>query len=130
MDVVDVAMTALRKPVDKLEMLVDSDIWPMPYLWSTHVRDLMKQCNHVRKFPVHARMRQGSSLNDYSAKHATEKKHEVRIRGWHCPWIVAKHATEKKHEVRIRGRHCAVKYKKLKFPIDFLKAISYDMPNK
>ncbi len=29
-DVVDVAMTALRKPVDKLEMLVDSDIWPMP----------------------------------------------------------------------------------------------------
>lgn len=29
-DVVDVAMTALRKPVDKLEMLVDSGIWPMP----------------------------------------------------------------------------------------------------
>ena len=29
-DVVDAAMTALRKPVDKLEMLVDSDIWPMP----------------------------------------------------------------------------------------------------
>ena len=29
-DVVDVAMTALRKPVDKLEMLVDSDIWPLP----------------------------------------------------------------------------------------------------
>ena len=29
-DVVDVAMTALRKPADKLEMLVDSDIWPMP----------------------------------------------------------------------------------------------------
>ena len=29
-DVVDVAMTALRKLVDKLEMLVDSDIWPMP----------------------------------------------------------------------------------------------------
>ena len=29
-DVVDVAMTALRKPVDKLEMLVDSDSWPMP----------------------------------------------------------------------------------------------------
>ena len=29
-DVVDVAMTALRRPVDKLEMLVDSDIWPMP----------------------------------------------------------------------------------------------------
>lgn len=29
-DVVDVAMTALREPVDKLEMLVDSDIWPMP----------------------------------------------------------------------------------------------------
>ena len=29
-DVVDVAMTELRKPVDKLEMLVDSSIWPMP----------------------------------------------------------------------------------------------------
>ena len=29
-DVVDVAMPALRKLVDKLEMLVDSDIWPMP----------------------------------------------------------------------------------------------------
>ena len=29
-DVVDVAMTALRRPVDKLEMLVDSSIWPMP----------------------------------------------------------------------------------------------------
>ena len=53
-------------------------------------------------------MRQGSSLHDYSAKHATEKKHEVRI----------------------RGRHCAVKYKKIKFPIDFLKAIGYDMPIK
>lgn len=65
----------------------------------------MQSC---KEFPVHARMRQGSSLHDYSAKHATEKKHEVRIRGWHC----------------------AVKYKKLKFPIDFLKAISYDMPNK
>ena len=57
---------------------------------------------------VHACMRQGVSLYDYSAKRATEKKHEVRI----------------------RGRHCAVKYKKLKFPIDFLKAISYDMPNR
>ena len=45
-------------------------------------------------------------------------------------WIVAKHATEKKHEVRIRGRHCAVKYKKIKFPIDFLKTIGYDMPIK
>ncbi len=29
-DVVDVAMTALRTPVDKLEMLVDSAVWPMP----------------------------------------------------------------------------------------------------
>ena len=29
-DVVDVAMTELRKPVDKLEMFVDSSIWPMP----------------------------------------------------------------------------------------------------
>ncbi|GEM_PF-3381902 len=45
-------------------------------------------------------------------------------------WIVTKHATEKKHEVRIRGRHCAVKYKKIKFPIDFLKTIGYDMPIK
>ena len=45
-------------------------------------------------------------------------------------WIVAKRATEKKHEVRIRGRHCAVKYKKIKFPIDFLKTIGYDMPIK
>ncbi len=61
-----------------------------------------------KEITVHACMRQGVSLYDYSAKRATEKKHEVRI----------------------RGRHCAVKYKKLKFPIDFLKAISYDMPNK
>lgn len=61
-----------------------------------------------KEITVHACMRQGVSLYDYSAKRATEKKHEVRIRGWHC----------------------AVKYKKLKFPIDFLKAISYDMPNK
>ena len=53
------------------------------------------------------------------AKRATEKKHEVRIRGWHCVYLSAPF-----------GRHCAVKYKKLKFPIDFLKAISYDMPNK
>ncbi len=65
----------------------------------------MQSC---KEFPVHARMRQGSSLHDYSAKHATEKKHEVRI----------------------RGRHCAVKYKKIKFPIDFLKTIGYDMPIK
>ena len=61
-----------------------------------------------KEITVHACMRQGVSLYDYSAKRATEKKHEVRI----------------------RGRHCAVKYKKLKFPIDFLKTISYDMPNK
>ena len=29
-DVVKTAMDALRAPVDKLEMLVDKDIWPMP----------------------------------------------------------------------------------------------------
>lgn len=61
-----------------------------------------------KEITVHACMRQGVSLYDYSAKRATEKKHEVRI----------------------RGRHCAVKYKKIKFPIDFLKTIGYDMPIK
>lgn len=61
-----------------------------------------------KEITVHACMRQGVSLYDYSAKRATEKKHEVRIRGWHC----------------------AVKYKKIKFPIDFLKTIGYDMPIK
>lgn len=76
----------------------------------------MQSC---KEFPVHARMRQGSSLHDYSAKHATEKKHEVRIRGWHCVYLSAPF-----------GRHCAVKYKKIKFPIDFLKTIGYDMPIK
>ena len=29
-DVVKTTMDALRAPVDKLEMLVDKDIWPMP----------------------------------------------------------------------------------------------------
>ena len=29
-DTVKVAMDALRTPVDKLEMLVDSSVWPMP----------------------------------------------------------------------------------------------------
>ena len=29
-DVVNVAMDALRAPVDKLEMIVDSSVWPMP----------------------------------------------------------------------------------------------------
>ena len=61
-----------------------------------------------KEITVHACMRQGVSLYDYSAKRATEKKHEVRI----------------------RGRHCAVKYKKIKFPIDFLNTIGYDMPIK
>lgn len=72
-----------------------------------------------KEITVHACMRQGVSLYDYSAKRATEKKHEVRIRGWHCVYLSAPF-----------GRHCAVKYKKLKFPIDFLKAIGYDMPIK
>ena len=30
MESVKVAMEALRTPVDKLEMLVDSSVWPMP----------------------------------------------------------------------------------------------------
>ena len=86
----------------------------------------MQSC---KEFPVHARMRQGSSLHDYSAKHATEKKHEVRIRGWHC---VDCHEARDREEARSApfGRHCAVKYKKIKFPIDFLKTIGYDMPIK
>jgi glutamine synthetase len=29
-DVVKVAMDALRAPIDKLEMVVDSTIWPIP----------------------------------------------------------------------------------------------------
>jgi glutamine synthetase len=29
-DIVVPAMEALRKPVDKLEMLVDKEAWPMP----------------------------------------------------------------------------------------------------
>ena len=29
-DEVDVAMEALRRPVDRLEMIVDKDMWPMP----------------------------------------------------------------------------------------------------
>ena len=29
-DTVKTAMDALRAPVDKLEMIVDKDLWPMP----------------------------------------------------------------------------------------------------
>ena len=29
-DTVKAAMDALRAPVDKLEMIVDKDLWPMP----------------------------------------------------------------------------------------------------
>ena len=29
-DVVKVAMDALRAPVDKMEMIVDKEMWPMP----------------------------------------------------------------------------------------------------
>ena len=72
-----------------------------------------------KEFPVHACMRQGSSLHDYSAKHATEKKHVVRIRGWHCVFLSA-----------YSRLHCAVNYKNFKFAIDFLKTIGYDMPIK